>query len=172
MSASITYTGSIKVFRAAVEEANDMLASDATYALIAARSAPFPESRPADLSPAKVAEILRSSQRVFGLREYKAHKSIGGKFRPLYPENIWGNINATGRGVCKIACMFVHECVHAVSHHTRDYKFSHDGDKPKYNQDTAPYWIQGALRAQHCKNLVADDLLVVELIGEDEDSAD
>lgn len=154
MSITITYRGEIEKFQGAVREANLILMDIQLYDLIIARNTPFDESNPADLSPTVIADLLGSTDLNLELREYQKHHSVGGAFDPRYPNIIWGNTNAVPyRSECYLAATLIHECIHALSFHNTDYDFSHDGQGPSHNQDTAPYWIGNQVFNHYCKEI-------------------
>jgi len=165
MSITITYTGEIQKFKDAVSQANNILVDVAFYDIIVSRDTPFDESHPTDLAPIIIANLFGSTDLDLTLREYKRPPSVGGAFDPDYPTTLWGNINALHRSSCNLASMLVHECVHALSHHSKN-KFSHDSQKPKYNQETAPYWIGNKVRDHYCNdsknNIASEEPLIVE----------
>jgi len=152
MSIVIIYKGEIRKFKDAVVLANKILVDVAFYDLIVSRQTPFDESVPSDLSPTLIAELFGNTDLTLSLKEYKRGRTIGGAFDRNYPVTLWGNVNALHRSVCNLASMLVHECVHALSFHSQKYKFSHDGQDPKHNQETAPYWIGNNVRKHYCKD--------------------
>lgn len=149
MSIVLTYSGNIEKFRDACHRANEILSSERFFQMIASREQPYEESKPADLSPKIIADLFRTSKLQLELRHYKRRPSVGGAFDPDYPTSIWVNVK-TRRSGCAYASVLVHECVHALSFHTPAYKFSHDGDRPKVNQNTAPYAIQSETMKVFC----------------------
>jgi hypothetical protein len=170
MSITLSYAGNSNNFKDACKRANAILQSDRFYEMIAAREKPFEESVPKDLQPKIIAALFKNTHLNLTLREYTRPASIGGAFDPDYPTVIWVNVN-TNRSGCTYAAVLVHECVHALSFHSKEYNFSHDGDDPSLNQNTAPYAIQRATRQTFCEEMMesVDDLIQVELKVEEKD---
>jgi hypothetical protein len=163
MSITLAYTGTNANFQDACRRANSILKSEDFFNMIAARNRPYPESEPRDLQPERIAEFFRNSNLALTLKHYSRPSSVGGAFDPDYPTTLWVNVNTTRRG-CVYAAVLVHECVHALSFHTPNANFSHDGDDPSENQDTAPYAIQRATRETFCDvSLKEVGLITVEL---------
>ncbi|TRW21540.1 hypothetical protein FMM05_19990 [Flavobacterium zepuense] len=166
MSIIITYTGEIQKFKDAVSLANKIVVDVAFYDIIVSRQTPFDESVPSDISPIVIAELFGSIDLDLTLKEYKRPQTVGGAFDPDYPTTLWGNVNALHRSSCNLASMLVHECVHALSYHSKEYNFSHDSQEPKYNQQTAPYWIGNKVRDHYCNNgvieIAVEEPLIIE----------
>lgn len=163
MSIGLTYSGNIDKFKDACRMANEILSSEKFFQMIASREQAYEESKPADLSPKIIANLFRESDLQLELKHYKRRPSVGGAFDPDYPNTIWVNVN-TSRSGCAYASVLVHECVHALSFHTPQYNFSHDGDRPTVNQNTAPYAIQSETRKVFCNEgfQASEDLAIVE----------
>lgn len=171
MSIQLEYTGTLEKFTRAREQANVILRSERFFQMIASRQHPYSESTPPDLAPQRIAECFRNSNLVLTLKHYRRTPSVGGAFDPKYPHTLWLNTRAQ-RTVCEYAAVLIHECVHALSHHTPGISFSHDGDRPKKNQNTAPYAIQKATLELFCgtPSLTDEQLIAVDTHVGDEES--
>jgi hypothetical protein len=132
----------------AADLANEMLASEELIRVVKSRTTPFDDSKPASLSPAKVAGFIKNSNLQVRLCHYtNENAAVGGMFSTATPKQIHANRNAIPvRSVCSLARMLVHECIHALSYDVPRYDFSHDRQSPSANRNTAPYWIQAKLK--------------------------
>jgi len=169
MSIKINYSGSIAKLTDAIQQANMIMGNDDFYNLIASKSTPFDDSSPKDLSPRIVSDKFRLLNLTLTLDTYETNSSIGGKFWTKYPGKIFANTNALPlRSASAIAAMLIHECVHALSYSLKNevptIRFSHDDQRPKYNQDTAPYWIQRKVLEVFNPEIAEQDTLEVELV--------
>ncbi|BDU25181.1 protein-glutamine glutaminase family protein [Flavobacterium sp. GSB-24] len=163
MAIQLIYNDGLQIFSEACKMANQILSSPEFFQLIASRTKSFRETIPADLEPSKIAKLFEESNLVLTLTHYERPSSVGGAYSKTYPNQIFVNTN-TNRSGCTYAAVLVHECVHALSHHTKDIDFTHDNDKPEKNQDTAPYAIQKAVRKYFCGESLVDEksLILVE----------
>ena len=161
MPISLTYIGDPKYteIAEATRIAHEFLQGQAIVQLIEARDRPFDDAMPADLSPAQIAGYVRDETFTLSVRNYRDRKgrsSIGGRFRPKYPDQIEINVLALPRRpACEFAGVLIHESIHALSRRIRkqtdgEVHFSHTPNGREGNENTAPYWIQTQAEKQVC----------------------
>jgi hypothetical protein len=58
-----------------------------------------------------------------------------------FPDTLFLNLKKLKRSPESIAATIIHECVHALDNHSKEYTFGHGNNSSIGKENTAPYWI-------------------------------
>ena len=173
MPITLTYRGKVEKWSQACTQANEILGSHALRTIITSRTTPFDESVPGTLQPLTIANLFRDSTLSLTVSDYTRPSNIGGAYDPNTGQ-LLANVNAVHRSTCELACVLVHESVHALSADTSTANFTHATNGREGNENTAPYWIQDQVEADECESQALrsnQDRLEIEILPLDEPEA-
>lgn len=126
--------------RFAVDQAEILLSDDNFYKEIS-KKRNFRKTR---ASPKQIASFIEENKLVLVIQLYES-KQIRTKTLAYYsskhPNTIFLNTRNLERSVASIVGTLIHEYVHAIDRHVKEYRFGHGSNSRIGKKNTAPYWI-------------------------------
>lgn len=143
MPVQIIFTEENAIVKKAVDQSNDLFASEDFYNIIRQKDK-------FDLStatPQQVANILKASSLAFTVElfypnflTFRYRKTLA-YTDSRYPNRLFLNFKKLNRSSESIAATVIHESIHAVDDSEEQYTFGHGNNSPVGKDNTAPYWI-------------------------------
>jgi hypothetical protein len=142
----VIYKGKYSRLADAVEDANEILATEEFYQRIREKEGHFDF---ASITPAQVANALEGSKMEATVKA--ARKSVLSKVTAWVtaaePQTLYLNSRKLQRSLPSIVNTIIHECIHIADHEDAGHRFGHNGNRRKRNENSAPYWIGNMVQA-------------------------
>jgi hypothetical protein len=134
---TITYKGNLEKIKTAVACANSLLKDPKFYQNIREHNA----FDMADVSPLRVAELIREAEIPMRIVMYIASPRVHGYDDIFNPDLIHINVFRSDWTISGIVNTIIHQVVHAVNDAFPQYSFGHGDRNSPGKENTAPYWI-------------------------------